>query len=283
MLRAAEAVQHRDKCKYEVQALAAPEEGLQVVLTAAGDCDDLAIQPRCRRQQGNVGLPARVKHHVVTKAVGYAINRWAERLVPRVKDDVGPKAEQNGGTLFRGGEGSYMRAAGACELHCKMSNAAAGPAYEDTMPGGNQRAFDSFPCSDRGQWQGGCVPESEGARLTRQNARIDKQILSQRTALGAAYARTESIYGVPDRHGLNVIREGHDATREIGTEDCREVRRHRRALLTQLAVNRIDARRGDLNQSAPGPEPWSRDVAKLEARDVSESGQHLSLHGGHLD
>ncbi len=66
------------------------------------------------------------------------------------------------------------------------------------MPGGNRRAFDPFPCSDSSEWQGGSVPESEGARLTRQNARIDEQILSQRAALGAAHARTESVYGVPD-------------------------------------------------------------------------------------
>jgi hypothetical protein len=54
-------------------------------------------------------------------------------------------------------------------------------------------------------------------------------------------------------------------------------------MLTQLAVNRIDTGRGDLNQSAPGPELWNRAVAKLEAGNVSESGQHLSLHGGRLD
>jgi hypothetical protein len=54
-------------------------------------------------------------------------------------------------------------------------------------------------------------------------------------------------------------------------------------MLTQLVVNRINARRGDLNQSAPGLQLGNRDVAKLEARNVAESGQHLSLHSGRWD
>jgi hypothetical protein len=45
----------------------------------------------------------------------------------------------------------------------------------------------------------------------------------------------------------------------------------------------MTAGRGDPNQSVARPELWNSDVAKLEAGNVSESGQHLSLHGGRLD
>jgi hypothetical protein len=54
-------------------------------------------------------------------------------------------------------------------------------------------------------------------------------------------------------------------------------------VLAQLAVDKIDARRGDLYESTSGPKSWNRDVTELEARDVSESAQHLRLHGGRLD
>ena len=43
MRRAAQAVQHRDEYKHEVQTLAAHEQGLEIVLATAGDHDDLAI------------------------------------------------------------------------------------------------------------------------------------------------------------------------------------------------------------------------------------------------
>jgi len=52
MPRAAQAVQHRDEHKHQVQTLAAHEQSLEIVLATAGDRDDLAIQPRCRRQRG---------------------------------------------------------------------------------------------------------------------------------------------------------------------------------------------------------------------------------------
>ena len=196
---------------------------------------------------------------------------------------MGSEAERDGGTLGRGGQCGYVRAAEACELHRNVTDAAAGSAHQDTVPGGDRRAFDTFPRSDRGERQGGCFPVSEGARLARKNARIDEQILIQRAAVGAAHARTESVYGVPGRQGLNVIREGRDASGKVGAEDRGKARGHRRAVLPQLAVDKIDARRGDLHESASGPKCWSRDIAELEAGDVSESAQHLRLHDGRLD
>jgi len=101
--------------------------------------------------------------------------------------------------------------------------------------------------------------------------------------VGAAHAPTESVYGIPGGQGFNVIREGRDSSRKVGAEDRRKIRGRRRAVLAQLAVDKIDARRGDLHESASGPESWNRDVTELEARDVSESAQHLRLHGGRLD
>src|SRR2546423_13081272 len=100
---------------------------------------------------------------------------------------------------------------------------AAGPAHQDALPGGDGRAFDTFPRSDGRERQRGCFPVSKGARLAREKARLDEQILSQCAAGGAPPARTQSPYGLPGGPGLDVIRKGRETSRKVRPPGRRKV------------------------------------------------------------
>jgi len=51
-----------------------------------------------------------------------------------INGDLGSEAERDGGTLGRGGQCGYVRAAAACKLHSKVTNPAAGPAHQTRCP-----------------------------------------------------------------------------------------------------------------------------------------------------
>jgi len=207
-------------------------------------------------------------HAAIVGPSGSLRDQWRPRL----------RGRADGGTLGRGGQSVRARR-GSVQIAQQGDQPRAGPAHQDTLPaatdGRSTPSHAVIAASGKAAASG-----MRGARLARENARIDNRYSA--SAPPWARARPPSPVYAPRRTGFPTFsREGRDSSRKVGARTAGKIRGRRRAVLAQLAVDKIDARRGDRARDASGRSPGTGTHGARSQR-LSESGTTLAPHGGRL-